>query len=96
MKKEEFKKTSEFDYISPEGGWECITNVSHIVGNLLTRYPNVNIELDKKEFLSLMSVFGNEILVSILLDKKLGKRGLGINKIFREGFEFRGIRIRVA
>ena len=96
MDKEIYKNVNEFDYTPPEGGWECLANISYIVDHLLTKYPNTNLELNIKEFTGFMSVFNNEVMVSILLDKRLiEKKGLGINKILREGFEFRGIKIRV-
>lgn len=89
-----FKKTSEFDYIPPEGGWDCLANVSYIMEYLLTKYPNTNLELNRKEFISLMSVFSNEILVSIIIDKNF-RIGGSLNKIFKNGFDFRGIKIRL-
>ncbi len=94
--KEIFKRTSELDYVPPAGEWDYLANVSHIVNKLLTLYPNTNIELSTKEFGSFMAIFNGEVMVSLLLDKRFeDKKRAGINSIFKEGFEFRGIKVRV-
>ncbi len=87
----DFKKISELEYTAPEGGWDCTANVSWIISEILVRYPNVNFELSKREFIGLMSVFGYEVMVSALLDD----RKLPLNEILRTGFDFRGIQMKI-
>jgi len=95
-KEELFSKPSELGYTPPCGEWDCLANITTIVSNLLNLYPDTNIELSKKEFQSFMTVLSGEVMTSILLDKRLiNGRGFGINKILHEGFDFRGIKIRL-
>ena len=95
-KEELFRKTSEFDYVPPVGEWDYMGNITCIIANLLSKYPSVNIELSQKEFSMFMSTHGIEAVSSLLLDKRFeDKKRAGINSIFKEGFEFRGIKVRV-
>ena len=95
----EFKKLAELykelNYTPPEGGMECMANIWVIFSQILSKC-DYNIELDKKEFTGFMTTFGNEAMMSILLDKRFEDKGrAGINSILREGIEFRGIMVRV-
>ena len=91
-----FKKTTELDCILPAGEWSLKANISYIISSLLFKFPNTNIELSEKEFSMFMAEFNYEVMTSIILDKRLiKKRGMGLNEIFNEGFDFRGIKIRV-
>lgn len=95
-KEELFRKTSEFDYVPPVGEWDYLANITNIMANLLSKYPNTNIELSQKEFAMFMATHGMEAISSLLLDKRFeDKKRAGINSIFTEGFDFRGIKIRV-
>ena len=91
-----FKKTTELDYVPPLGEWSARCNISTIVSNLLFKFPNTNIELSQKEFSMFMAEYGYEVMTSVILDERLiKKRGMGLNEIFSEGFDFRDIKIRV-
>ncbi len=95
-KEELFKKTSELKGTLPAGEWDCMANISCIMGVYLRENPNINIELSQKEFSMFMMSHGVETMCSLLLDKRFEEKGrAGINSIFKEGFDFRGIKIRV-
>jgi hypothetical protein len=92
---EKFKTIKElyefYEYLPPEGGMEYLTNIDCIFRYLLEKSPSTNIELTRKEFSNFMAVFNNEVCTAILLDK----RNLQVNQILIEGFDFRGIKVRV-
>ena len=91
-----FSKPSELDYVPPEGGWDYMGNINCIIANLLYKYPNTNLELSQKEFSMFMATHAVEVMCSFLLDKRFeDKKRAGINSIFKEGFDFRGIKVRV-
>ena len=91
-----FSKTIELDYVPPLGEWSIRANISTIVSSLLFKFPNTNIELSQKEFSMFMAEYGYEVMTSVILDERLiKKRGMGLNEIFSEGFDFRGVKIRV-
>ena len=69
-KEELFRKTSEFDYVPPVGEWDYLANITNIMANLLSKYPNTNIELSQKEFAMFMATHGMEAISSLLLDKR--------------------------
>ena len=91
MNQENYKKISELNFELPVGGWECMANISYIVACLQRYFPNTNFELTRSEFIGFMSSFGNEVLVSCMLDE----RDLKMREILHQGFDFRGIKIRV-
>ena len=94
QKMEEYRKLSdlisESNYSPPEGGMGVISNVEVILEYMFDKYPDINIELSKEEFSSFWQACKDEVLVALLL----GKRNM--NKALSEGFDFRGIKIRIS
>lgn len=89
MKK--FYKMSEIAYVPPTGGFDCRANIDLILRQIIYHFPNKNFEFSIKEFQSIWSVCKDEIMLSCLLSEKQKS----LNKMLREGFDFRGIQIRL-
>ena len=92
MANEEFKKTSELVYSAPAGEWDFLANILIIVNEILKNYPDTNLELSRKEAIGFLATFKDEVLLSLLLDK----RKMRLNEFLTKGFDFRGIKIRVS
>lgn len=81
----------EAEYIPPYGGFEYSSNVPIVLRDFLPRTRHQKFELSRKEFAVLMDALGSEVMTSLLIDN----RGLNVNEMLREGFDLRGITIRV-
>jgi len=95
-KEELYNKTGELKGHLPAGEWDCMANIPYIINTYLIENPETNIELSQKEFSKFMMSHSVETMCSLLLDKRFeDRKRAGINSIFKEGFNFRGIKIRV-
>lgn len=80
---------AKYNIILPFGGMEYSANMEYIFDCILVRYTG-EIVLSRKEFINFFKVFKDELLVSMLLD---GKKSM--NSYFKNGIEFRGIKVLI-
>jgi len=90
MKLQEIYK--KYNFTPPAGEFIHPANVEYILSEIIDRGFCGEICLTRKEFTSFFIAMKDEVLVSMLLNKK----EKGMNSHFEDGVEFRGIIIRIS